>query len=389
MGIQKIQSILRSEGVDGWLFCDFRGRDPLAYKVLNLEKEPVASRRWFYFVPASGRPIRVVSAVESSRLATISGELVVYRTYAELCKALARIVHGKKILMHYSPKGAVPYISFADAGTVELVRGAGAKVFSAKDALQHVFALPDEAKAMQAKAAKLVDGVRSRAFQLIAKHAPRKGIHEIEIQDYILAEFKRLNLITAHHPIVGANEHPADPHFELTSKNSRRIRSGDTVLIDLWAKLNKPEAVYFDSTWMGFVGNNPPSDFMRAFKAVINARDAAIEAVCRAYASGKKIHGFEVDSAARNVIKRAGYAKYFVHRTGHSIAEELHSDGANMDGFETHDDREIIRGSTFSIEPGIYIPKRFGIRSETNLYVDSKGEVSVVGELQRELVVNN
>jgi Xaa-Pro dipeptidase len=386
MSIQKIQQILRTEGVDGWLFCDFRGRDPLAYQVLGLPKEPIASRRWFYYVPAQGRAVRLVSAVESTRLSELPGEQRVYATFAELAKALKRVVSGQKILMHYSPKGAVPYVSFVDAGTIELVRSAGAKVLSAKDALQHIFALPDEAKALQAKAAKLVDRVRSEAFQLIGRGASGKGVHEIEVQEHILDSFKKLNLITAHHPIVGVNEHPADPHFELTKKNSKRIKAGDKVLIDLWAKLNRPGAVYFDSTWVGFVGKAPPQDYARAVTVVFSARDAAIEAVCKAYAAGRAICGFEVDAAARGVIKRAGYSRYFVHRTGHSISEELHSNGANMDGYETHDDRRVIPGSTFSIEPGVYIPGKFGIRSETNLFIDSRGEVSVVGELQRELI---
>ena len=218
MEVTKIQHILKHEGVDGWLLSDFRGRDPLAYKVLGLAIEPLASRRWFYYIPASGKPVKLVSAVESARLDELKGEKRIFATYAELKRALERLVGGRKVLAHYSPQGKVPYISFLDAGTYQLIRAVGARITSAQDALQKLFSLGAHAQRSQRQAAVLVDGVRREAFNMIFKHADKKGVHEIEVQSFILRKFEKLDLITNHAPIVGANEHPADPHFELTAK---------------------------------------------------------------------------------------------------------------------------------------------------------------------------
>ncbi len=382
----KFQEIIRAEGGDGWLLTDFRGRDPLSYKVLGISPEPLASRRWFYYVPARGKAIRLVSAVEATRLDGLPGEKRIYKDHLTLRRELRRLCEDRKIIMNYSPLGAVPYISFVDAGTLELIQAAGGEVVSSKDALQHLFALKDGAKKLQKRAAQLVDQVRRDAFTLIGRAAKKGGVHELAIQEFILDSFNKKGLVTNHAPIVGVNEHPADPHFELTAKNSRRIKPGDAVLIDLWAKLKKRGAIYFDSTWVGFVGSKPPAEYLKVFRTVLAARDAAINLVVKSYQAGRKVRGCEVDRAAREVIEMARFGRYFVHRTGHSIGEDTHGDGANIDGFETYDDRELIKGSSFSIEPGIYLPGRFGIRSETDLYIDSKGKVEVVGELQRELL---
>jgi Xaa-Pro aminopeptidase len=285
--------------------------------------------------------------------------------------------------MQYSPRCAIPYVAMVDAGTIELVRECGVEVSSSAELIQEFEAcLTDAQREMHFEAGLRVDRVRAGAFQLIGERLDA-GIDEVTVRDWILNEFAKAALVTDSGPIVGVNAHAGDPHYEPSEGTSAPIRRGDFVLLDMWAKLDRPGAVFYDITWTGSCG--PASDrIQQVFETVRDARDKAIEAVVQAVAAGREIRGFEVDDAARGHIRAAGYGERFVHRTGHSIGESVHGSGANMDNLETHDERRIVPGALFSIEPGIYL-EDFGVRSEVNVFVGKDG-ASVTGDTQRELV---
>ncbi len=289
--------------------------------------------------------------------------------------------------MQYSPHCAIPYIAMVDAGTVELVRSLGAEVVSSADLIQYFEARWDEAKlASHMEAGRRVDAIRGEAFRLAGDRI-RQGapITEWELMQFIRSRFAASGLVTDHGPIVGVNENAANPHYEPAEQGSRRIERGDLLLIDMWAKLDQPRSVYYDITWTGYCGTQVPPAILRVFDVVKEARDRAVRRVQSAIQKGEILRGFEVDDAAREHIKAQGFGDSFVHRTGHSIGEEVHGAGANMDNLETHDERRVIPWTCFSIEPGIYLAD-FGIRSEVNVFVGEK-EARVTGEVQQELVL--
>jgi len=288
--------------------------------------------------------------------------------------------------MQYSPNCSIPYVSLVDGGTIELVRGAGVEIATSANLVQLFEARWNaEQLEMHLEAGRRVDRVRAAAFQKIADTlAAGKTITEWDVNRFIRASFEASGLVTDHGPIVAVNANMSNPHYEPEAQGSREIRPGDAVLIDMWAKLNRPSAVYYDITWTGFCGISPPAALQNVFEVVRDARDRAIDRVQAAVQNGEVIQGFQVDDAARNFINDRGFGDYFVHRTGHSIGEEVHGTGANMDNLETHDVRKIVAGTCFSIEPGVYLPE-FGIRSEVNVYVGTT-EARVTGEVQRSLV---
>jgi Xaa-Pro dipeptidase len=387
MQIEAIQAALREEHLDGWLFFDHHQRDPLAYRILKLDPHRVASRRWYYFIPAKGEPQGLVHAIESGVLAGLPGDIRKYSSWTAQVDGLHRLLSGsRKIAMQYSPNCSIPYVSLVDGGTIELVRGAGVEVATSANLVQLFEARwTAEQLDMHLEAGRRVDRVRAEAFQKIAAAlACAQTITEWDVNRFIRAGFETSGLITDHGPIVAVNANMSDPHYEPQPDGSREIRKGDAVLIDMWAKLDRPSAVFYDITWTGYCGATPPSALQNIFDVVTSARDRAIQRVQTAIPRGELIHGFDVDDAARTYIKDQGFGDYFVHRTGHSIGEEVHGTGANMDNLETHDDRRIIAGTCFSVEPGVYLPE-FGIRSEVNVYV-SATEARVTGEVQRKLV---
>jgi Xaa-Pro aminopeptidase len=390
MDLARIQASLREQKLDGWLFVDFRNRDFLAYKVLGLNFEKMNTRRWFYFIPAKGTPKKIVSAVEKHKLDSLPGATTVYLSWEQLHATLKKTLGPKKsIAMQYSPKNNVPYVALVDAGTIELIKGFGHKVVSSADlVLKFVSVISEEGYNTHKQAAALMDRIRAEAFDRIGD-AIRSGttVGEYEIQQFIMKRFAEENLVTYDPPMVGTNEHPADPHFDTTKDIGRPIQQGDTVLIDMWAKLNIPGAIYYDITWVGFAGANPPAKYVKIFKAVRDARDAAIAFVQDRFAKGKPCHGWEVDDVCRNVVKKAGFGKYFVHRTGHSITEETHGNGVNIDNLETKDERRLIPGCCFSIEPGIYLEGEMAVRTEINMFIRPDGQAEVTGEVQKDLVL--
>jgi Xaa-Pro dipeptidase len=388
MHIDDIQAALSEEHLDGWLFFDHHQRDPLAYRILKLNPKQVATRRWYYFIPAHGDPKGLVHAIESGVLAGLPGDVRKYSSWSAQLDGLRHLLAGsRRIAMQYSPNCSIPYVSLVDGGTIELVRAAGVEVVTSANLVQLFEARwTDEQLEMHLEAGVRVDRVRAEAFQKIAAALDaRQSITEWDVNRFIRTGFEESGLVTDHGPIVAVNANMSNPHYEPEAEGSREIHKGDAVLIDMWAKLDRPSAVFYDITWTGYCGLTPPSALENIFEIVRDARDRAVQRVQTAVASGETIHGFDVDDAARSYIKHQGFGDYFVHRTGHSIGEEVHGTGANMDNLETHDERRIIARTCFSVEPGVYLPE-FGIRSEVNVYVGAT-EARVTGEVQQKLVI--
>jgi Xaa-Pro aminopeptidase len=384
--IKAIQSELRASKIDGWLFYDHHRRDPIANIILNLGGNGLASRRWFYFIPSKGEPRKLVHRIEAGMLDSLDGRKYVYSGWEELHKTLPKLLSGSKtIAMQYSPENNIPYIGLVDAGTVELVRKLKKKVVSSANLVQKFEATWSNAQLeSHLDAGKIVDRVRQHAFLRAAAFVREgKPLTEYDLQQWIAEQF-RANSLLPEATIVAVQPNNGNPHYEPQSGGSRPIRAGDLLLLDMWSKFERPGSVFYDITWMGYLGNRVPDTYAKIFRIVRQARDNAVELVKEAVAEGRSIHGWEVDRAARETIRKAGYAKYFVHRTGHSIGENIHGNGANMDSLETRDDRKIIPHTCFSIEPGIYLPD-FGIRSEVNVYVGER-EARVTGAIQEEIL---
>ncbi len=387
LNLAEIQDSLQQSSLNGWLLYDFRGGNPLARRVLRFPEGAHATRRWFYFIPAQGEPRKLVHRIESGVLDHLPGEKRIYLRWEELEAGvhwLLGTVGGTgeplRVAMEYAPGVSNPYVSYVDAGTIEFVRSLGVTVASSGDLIQQFeAALDDEQWAMHLEAARLTDSAYSVAWKFIAEGV-RAGhvVTELDVRGVIMDYFRDNGLVTDHGPIVGVGPHSGDPHYDPTEETNSRIEEGSFVLIDLWAKLNRPRSIYSDLTRVGFVGRTVPERYADVFRIVAAARDAGIAAVRGAYASGRPIRGYEVDDACRRVIVEAGYGEYFVHRTGHNIGENTHGNGAHMDNLETHEERLVSRRTLFSIEPGIYLPE-FGIRSEVNVFVDVGGTVHVTG----------
>jgi Xaa-Pro aminopeptidase len=387
MNLSALQASIGRAGLDGWLFFDHHQRDLLAYRILGLSPELHVSRRWYYFVPASGDPRKLVSRIEPRVLDGLPGEQALYSGWPEQHAKLQRMLHGsRRIAMQYSPECAVPYVSMIDAGTLELVRKSGVDVVTSADLVaEFEAAWSADQLNFHLEAAKRVQEIRAEAFDLIGHRLrSQEAISEYELQQFILLRFAQQELVTDHGPIVAVNEHSGNPHFEPDSNNDRAIKPGDFVLLDMWAKLNRPEAVYADITWTGYCGENIPAEIQNVFEVVRDARTAACDFVVQVIGERQRVAGFEVDDAARGVIEKRGYGEAFIHRTGHSIGTEVHGTGANMDNFESHDERSLIPNTCFSVEPGIYLPQ-FGVRSEVDVFVGSD-RAYVTTEEQQQIV---
>jgi Xaa-Pro dipeptidase len=387
--LSAIQSALRDFHLDAWLLYDFRGSNVLARRVLGFPDGPAGSRRWFYCIPANGEPRKLVHRIESGALDHLPGEKTVYLRWQELEEGVQKLLgSAKDVAMEYSPRNGNPYVSRVDAGVIELVRWFGENIVSSGDLIQMFEATwDDEQWHMHLEAARHTDSAYAAAWDFIAQTVRSAGsVRESEVQAVIMAHFEKHGMTTYHPPIVGVNEHSGDPHYETTPATDTAMKRGDFVLIDLWAKLAKPRAVYSDLTRVGFIGNSVPEKHEKIFQIVAAARDGAIAKVKSAFASGSPLRGWEVDQAARDVIQEAGYGEQFCHRTGHNIGQETHGNGANMDNLETREERLVLPRTCFSIEPGIYLPE-FGVRSEVNVFIGPDRKVHVTGgELQTEIV---
>lgn len=385
--LSTIQRTLAIEQIDGWLLYDFHGINPIAAKLAGLAgSNRMATRRWFYFIPATGTPKKVVHAIEPAVLDGVPGDPILYSGRRQFEQQVTDMLRGCKVLaMEYSPECSIPYVSRVDAGTVEFLRRIGMRVISSGDLVQRFEAIWDEAAiATHRAASERLYRIKDRAFEYIgAKLSAGATVTEVEVQHAMVEWFREEGLVTDHPPIVAAQEHSGNPHYAPDAAHPRNIRAQELVLLDLWGKLDRPGAVYADITWTGF-GGEPPADVFQVFGAAVAARDAAIARVQAAVAAKQELHGWEVDRAAREVIAAAGYGPAFIHRTGHSLGEEVHGNGVNMDDYETHDDRLLIAGTGFTIEPGIYT-SAFGVRTEINMVVGPK-TAEVTGLCQTELV---
>lgn len=384
--INAIQGDLRAAKLDGWLFYDFRGRDPIAQGILQLPPG-MRTRRWFYFVPAKGAPRKLVHKIETESLAALPGDRLFYAGQEELSRNLRKLLgRAKKVAMQYSPKNAIPYVAMVDAGTVELVRAAGAKVVSSADLVQKYDACWSKDQLDSHLAAGVViDRVVREAFQLAARNVrEKKNFSEYDLKQWFLKEFEAAGITADQGPDIAVGPHASDPHYGPTPESASPIREGDLLLLDVWGKTKARGSVYYDVTWMGYLGAKVPEKMARVFAVVREARDKAIALIQSSVAAGKPLEGWQVDQAARKVIEKAGYGKYFFHRTGHNIGESVHGNGVNMDGLETHDVRHLIPGTCNSIEPGIYLPE-FGVRTEVNVYIGEK-EARVTGAVQKEIL---
>lgn len=384
--LDQVRQTIRKFGLDGWLLYDFRRSNVLACRIVGLPENSSYSRRWFYFVPASGEPVRLVHRIETGALDHLPGDKRIYLKRQELERELLKILgRGGKIAMEYAPRGNNPYVSRVDAGTVELVSVCGATVVSSGDLVQYFEArwTPDQ-WAMHLEADRLNRQAYDIAWKFIADSINAgRTIRETDVQDLIMSHFAANGLTTYHPPIVGVNANSGDPHYAPVRGKDAEIRPNDWVLIDLWSKVDRPGGVYSDLTRCGYVGTEVPRRYREIFEIVAAARDAGIACVRDAFAAGKPLQGWEVDRATRKVIDDSGYGDYFVHRTGHNIGQETHGNGAHMDDLETREERLVMRETCFSIEPGIYLPD-FGVRSEIDVFVDAAGKVHVTGEPQTE-----
>ena len=384
--IQGIQNDLRAAKLDGWLFYDFRGRDPIAQHILSLPGG-MRTRRWYYFVPAKGTPKKLVHKIESESLAALPGETMYYARQDELRKNLKKMLgRAQKVAMQYSPKNEIPYVAMVDAGTVELVRSAGPKVVSSADLVQKYEACwSAEQLESHQSAGVAIDRIVRGAFQHAANCVREgKALTEYDLKQWILKEFEAAGIWAEEGPDIAVNAHASDPHYGPTKESAAPIREGDLLLLDVWGKKKTAGSVYYDITWMGYLGAKVPEKYVKIFSVVREARDKATDLIRKQIAAGKLLQGWQVDKAARSVIEKAGYGKYFFHRTGHSIGESVHGNGANMDGLETNDVRHLIPHTCNSIEPGIYLPE-FGVRSEVNVYIGDE-EARVTGAVQNEIL---
>jgi Xaa-Pro aminopeptidase len=387
--LSAVQKAIGDLGFQAWLLYDFRGLNMLARRVIGLSDEQMLSRRWFYLIPAQGEPRKLVHQIEPHALDYLPGARQIYLRWQELEAGVAQLLLGVRCAaMEYVPRNANPYVSRVDAGTIELIRSLGVEVASSGDLVQMFEARWDKEQwPMHLEAARHTRSAFDVAFSFIAQEVRKTGsVRETAVQECILQHFKKHDLIADHPPICAVGPHSGDPHYSPIPGADGVIRSGDFVLIDLWAKLNRPCAVYSDLTWTCFVGKEVPDKYTSIFKIVARARDAAIERVREAFRKKEMLQGWQVDQAARDVIESAGYGKYFCHRTGHSIGQETHGNGANMDNLETREERRVLPQTCFSVEPGIYLPE-FGVRSEVNVFVDEAENVHVTGgDPQKEIV---
>jgi Xaa-Pro dipeptidase len=387
MQLDAIQEALRKARLDGWLFYDHHHRDPIAYRILGLSEGMLITRRWYYFVPATGEPRKLVHRIESGRLDPLPGKAHAYSSWQELEAGLRQMLSGaERIAMQYSPRNAIMYVSMVDAGTIEVLRELGKTIVSSADLVSRFEAVltPEQEKSHYEAQGKL-DAILEAGFREIGRRVRSgAGTTEYEMVQWLQHAMADAGLVWEHGPNVSVNANSADSHYEPTADAHAPIRSGDFLLIDIWARPNRESTVFYDITWTGVVDREPTSQEQTVFNTVRNARDAAIARVQRAFAEEKPIAGWEADDAARAVIRDAGYAEYFTHRTGHNIGTELHGSGAHLDNLETHDERLLLPHTCFSVEPGIYM-KEFGVRSEVNM-ITGDHEASVTGRLQTDLV---
>jgi Xaa-Pro dipeptidase len=387
LDVQAIQAALRADGLDGWLLYDFQGVNPIARALAGLGgSRKMTTRRWYYLIPASGTPRKLVHRIEAHTLDGVPGAAAPYAGHASLRDGLAALLDGcRRVAMEYSPLCAIPYLSRVDAGTLEQVRACGVEVVSSGDLVQQFMARwSDEAVHSHRRAADALHRIKDQAFEALRRVGAGEALTEYGLQQQMVGWFGEAGLVSDAAPVVAAMENAGDPHYQPSETRSRAIRPNELVLVDLWGKIDVPGAVFADISWVGFTGGDVPDDMTRAFAAVVRARDAAADLVQTRVRGGQPVQGFEVDRAARAVLIEAGYGEAILHRTGHSLGETVHGQGVHMDDYETHDERRLLPGTGFTLEPGVYFTG-FGMRSEINVLVGD-GDIEVTGPRQMEII---
>jgi Xaa-Pro dipeptidase len=391
MQLDAIQTTLRALEMDAWLFYDHHHRDPIAYRILGLPENAHVTRRWYYLIPADGEPRKLVHRIEAGRLDSLPGSKGLYSSWQELEAGLAAMVAPyQRIAMQYSPRNAIMYVSLVDAGTMEVLHGLGKTIVTSANLVSCFEAvLSEEQIASHYEAQTALDEILAEGFREIGRRVrPAWGewsrVTEFDMVQWLQDAMQRADLAWENGPNVSVNENSADSHYEPTAEGAKEIHNGDFVLIDIWARKNRPGTCYYDITWTGVVGREPSEREQKVFEAVKGARDAAMRAVSDAFQNNQPIAGWQADDAARAVITKAGFGEFFTHRTGHNIGNILHGNGANLDNLETHDERLILPNTCFSVEPGIYLDK-FGIRSEVNM-ITTPGHGWATGRVQQDLV---
>jgi len=386
MNLPSIQEELRRQGIDAWLFYDHHHRDPIAYRVLGLPDGTMVTRRWYYVIPAQGEPAKLTHRIEPHHLTSLPGKEEKYSAWQELFEKLKTMLAPyKNVAMQYSPDNLVFLVSMVDAGTVDLVRSFGKKVVSSGDLVARFEATWTEDQVRSHfEARDAIDSIVTAFWPELGRRARQSGTSEYEMQQWLMEAFRREHIVAGDPPNVSVGAHSGDPHYEPSAERSADIKAGDFILLDIWGKKDRPNAVYYDITWTGVIAPAPSDRQREIFEIVRDARDAGINAVKSAVSSGRKLQGWEVDKATRDHIASRGYGQYFIHRTGHSIGTEVHANGANMDNLEVHDERQVLANSCFSIEPGIYFPE-WGVRTEINMLVRERS-AEVTGKIQNEIV---
>ncbi len=384
--LKKIQQYLKAEKLDGWLLADFHARNNIAVEFLDLPTH--LTRRWFYLIPAEGEPVALISNIEKDRFASLPGKKIYFTSYRTLEEKIPKLLQGAgKVAMEYSPRNRLPYIGLVDAGTIELLRSYGVEIVSSAEIVAAFQArLTEKQIEMHRAAALLVNSIKDDAFKLIKEYLVRgQTINERSVVNFILKRFKQEELITDFPPICAVDSNICNAHYDPGQAEPSEIKKGSLILIDLWAKFNRPHAVFADITWMAYAGDRVPDEYAKLFKIVTRARDQAVSFLWDKNSKSGPVFGYEVDDACRAVIIDAGYGDNFFHRTGHSISESVHGPGPNIDNLETEDRRKLLPGHLFSIEPGIYL-NNYGFRSEIDIIMTDSGPEIATQPVQQEII---
>lgn len=382
--LHRVQSLLLAYKLDGWLLYDFRRSNALCCRLLDIPDEQLLSRRFFYWIPLSGNPVKIVSAVENP-LTHLVGETVIFHTWHALVGILRTLLTGSHMIaMEYSPQGAIPEISRVDAGTIECIRQMGVDVVSSGDLLQELMCVWNEEQwEFHQRAAHVLDETVEVTWKWLSERLKREQLTtEYEVQQYMLKLIEAAGCIVDHPPICAVNSHSSNPHYFPSRDHSWPIKHGDWILLDLWCRENKPNGVFADITRVGVAANQASNRQQQIFSIVQRAQQAGIECVKQHASSQLPLCGYEVDQVVRRVIEDAGFGQYFVHRTGHNIDKSGHGPGAHLDDLETHDERQLVTGTCFSIEPGIYLPDEFGVRLEYDVFLHPQKGPIITGGVQ-------
>ena len=386
--VAAIQKVLQAERLDGWLLYDFHGSNPIAAQMTGLAGGPhMTTRRWYYLIPARGEPRALVHAIERHNLEHLPGRTMVYAGRQQLETGLDQLLSGmQRLAMEYSPECAIPYISRVDAGTAESVRKRGVVILSSGDLVQQFEATWTPAQLASHRAAsEALYRIKDRAFESAAAAlAAGRSLSEFDLQQSMVRWFQEEGLVSDSPPVVAVGGNAGNPHYLPGPEHSQPIVPDEVLLLDLWGKKRDPGAVFADITWVAVTGGQVPGEVAQAFAAIVGARDAAVGLVEEAAATARDLRGWEVDRAARTVLESAGFGSRILHRTGHSLGESVHGNGTHLDDYETHDDRRLLPGTGFTVEPGLYF-ERFGVRTEINVY-RGDGQATVTGPRQMDVV---